>query len=343
VRAKMVRIVAWDIAVKTLSFCMMDLPTFVMQPVSADALSNTHTPTNTPIQKGRLVYSEPIMWDVINVLQDTRICSHTTFQSFTKPVIPCTANAKWYHSKKEAYYCGKHYKKIDQEFPNELTKIESELVKNYTPHEILMKLVRKLDNYPDLCDVEYIILENQPSNNIYMKTMERALMMYFTIKTINNNKTKRIFLINAKNKTNVSKIPYDGHAFVSEKKDKYSQRKDASIFYCKYFINKFYSTQNAAKWINFMDEHKIKMDDLADSFMHCIVSIWQIHFELVYPQLDKFPDEKKYLLIQKIIDTGDHNISIYKDNNGDNTKKTLKPLGKLITELQEKWVWLPSS
>lgn len=162
--------------------------------------------------------------------------------------------------------------------------------------ELQEEMIKQLDKLPHLYDVDYIVLENQPTFNIKMKTIASALYTYYVIRgCVDYDRViKDINYIHPKQK--LTKCGYDGPVYESSKKQKYSRDKDTAIVYCRYFI-----TNTNTKWINFFESHN-KMDDLADSYLHSLA----FFNKFVLESLKKTPVEKIKQMAQE------HNIEISK-------------------------------
>lgn len=124
------------------------------------------------------------------------------------------------------------------------------------------EMVKQLDKLPHLYEVDYIVLENQPTFNIKMKTIASALYTYYIIRgcTDRPRQIKYIYYVHPQQK--LKHCGYDGPEYISIKKQKYQRDKETSIVYCKYFID-------STGWLDFITNHK-KADDLADSFLHAL-------------------------------------------------------------------------
>ncbi len=130
--------------------------------------------------------------------------------------------------------------------------------------DLQKEMVIQLDKLPHLLKAEYVILENQPTFNIKMKTIASALYTYFVIRgciDIEDKIIKNICYVHPKQK--LTHCGYDGPIYESTKKQKYQKDKETAIVYCKYFL------KNNLKWLNFLENHK-KADDASDSYLHAI-------------------------------------------------------------------------
>ena len=137
---------------------------------------------------------------------------------------------------------------------------------------------RKLNEIPQLLDVDYVVIENQPSiKNPQMKSIQMIVYSYFLIlgKIIGNGEKSngyinRVDFCSATNKLKV----YDGPEIIIIKKVcdepdainikqgplKYADKKKLAIEHARYYLK-----DNLA-YTDFFNNHK-KKDDLADSFL----------------------------------------------------------------------------
>ena len=141
---------------------------------------------------------------------------------------------------------------------------------------IFENIPRKLQEIPELLEVDIVVIENQPSlKNPQMKSIQMILYSYFLIlgKVVGNgdqgNYIDKIEFCSASNKLKI----YDGPPILLNKnkneteevkkntKLKYSDKKKLAIEHAKYFIEKY-----NIELLNFFNDHK-KKDDLADSFL----------------------------------------------------------------------------
>jgi hypothetical protein len=123
------------------------------------------------------------------------------------------------------------------------------------------EMVKQLDLLPHLRNVDYVVLENQPTFNIKMKTIASALYTYFVIRGCidHERQIKNICYVHPKQK--LTQCQYDGPDFESTKKQKYQRDKETAIVYCKYFL------RDCPEWLNILESSK-KADDMSDSMLH---------------------------------------------------------------------------
>lgn len=242
------KIAGIDIAVKTLSICIMEFPEYN--------------------DSNMLIYKKPIFWEIFNILDDYPNCAE----------LNCELPAKW-KNEYDKNFCGRH-KKRGKVFKDPI-EIIIRKVKDYSPFDIQTRLVEMLDKYPQIYDIDYMFIENQDQNNSYMCSIASSVFTYYIKKAYidmgENRRLKKINYIRATRKTN--NVPIIGEPFISTKKDAYGKRKETSIVYCQRNCKKY-----APELLDFFESHR-KKDDLADSFQTALAGIWVIHFDQIYPKL----------------------------------------------------------
>jgi len=288
------RVAAWDIGIRNLSICIMDNPIYN--------------------DLNKLIYKEPVFWKVINILEEEPTCNDHG----------CDLPAKW-KNEYQKNFCGRH--KNRGKVIKDLEPIVIRNVKEYTPFELQVCLVKSLDKYPEICNVDYMFIENQDNDNPHMKMMASSLFTYYVKQAfVNKNENvlnseiyqlKYIYYISASKKT--KSVPIIGEPFVSTKTTSYAKRKETSVIYCR---------RNVIEYMNhllgFFDSHR-KKDDLSDSFQTVLAGLWSLHFDHVYPTIT--PEiMTKYCKI--------HGIS---EINAKGKKKTFK---QLVKELEDRYIWI---
>ena len=135
-----------------------------------------------------------------------------------------------------------------------------------------LALYSKMDNKPELLNVDTVLLENQPVLiNPTMKSVQMLLYSYFIMKGIKEKQISNTKPINnikcyqASKKTELIKyLPENEQTLINNKinnlKGNYAKNKKAAIMITNYLIN-----ENPL-WEDFYKNHK-KKDDLADSLL----------------------------------------------------------------------------
>lgn len=165
----------------------------------------------------------------------------------------CAIKAYYYDGENNKYYCKRHGNDSSELY---ITP------KNATLFQKSKMLYQKLIKEPDILDVDYVLIENQPVHkNPKMKSIQMLLYSYYLLKSVengmeNNNKIREILLFNATGKLKI----YDGPEIKSDIKDTHARNKFLAIQYCPYFL------KNDTEWLNYFNNHK-KKDDLADCYL----------------------------------------------------------------------------
>lgn len=145
--------------------------------------------------------------------------------------------------------------------------VDNELMKK-DRNLIFENIPRKLNEIPELLNVDIVVIENQPSlKNPQMKSIQMILYSYFLIlgKVIGSENTtsyiEKIEFCSASNKLKV----YDGPTItLSNKKNSdkltYSEKKKLAIEHAKYYLEK------NIDYKIFFNENQ-KKDDLSDSLL----------------------------------------------------------------------------
>ena len=233
------KVIAWDIGLKNLSYCILQK--------DGDGPLTKHN------------YSV-VDWEVINLYEEE--INKYTCCGLTKKKEICGKKAKYY--KNDKFYCKTHSE-------CDVKKINKPKIKNKNPFEYAKRIKNELDKRPKLCDVNYVIIENQPALvNPIMKTVQIIIFSYFSFKYSPEN-SLLVQNINAKRK---EKLPlndseWEGsiyHKQYQERikiiKSKYTRRKLLCFYYAKMCL------EPSPEMQDFLSNHK-KQDDLTDSFLMC--------------------------------------------------------------------------
>jgi|694.fasta_scaffold17692_1 hypothetical protein len=222
------RIASFDIGIKHLAFCILDI----------DA-NNSHS-----------IYK----WNVINVLEDSQnFCEMiNNKEKKCEKVASIIANGKYCCDKKTCIKSFDLLYPISQHPRSQLKK--SKPVIKEPLFSLCTSIKRVLDNYIDdikSCDI--VVLENQPVlKNPTMKSVQMFIYSHCLI-----NGAKNIALFNANKKLDI----YDGPEIDSKGKSGYTLRKYLSVEYTRFFLKR-----DNSLWIDYFEKNK-KMDDLADCYL----------------------------------------------------------------------------
>lgn len=120
--------------------------------------------------------------------------------------------------------------------------------------DVIKNVIKNLDELNYLYEnANVIIIEKQPKCNPKMRIINNCVYMYYTIKTIDNNKIK-IINYSPKYKLNCCDIKVE-----TKVKSKYQQNKKIGIEHTRFLIKE-------TNWLTFFNGFS-KKDDLADSFL----------------------------------------------------------------------------
>jgi len=193
-------------------------------------------------------------WNVLNLIEDNLVCCCDN-----KNGSPCKSKATFYKMNENQTECRLGFCK-KHTIPD-ANPVITRKVKSISTKEISELLFTTLDKYPDMLQVDTVIIENQPClMNPMIKTIQVLLFSYFMIKGVlkEDSLITDVKAINARNKLSF----YDGPTFPVFSKNKYTQRKKEGIEVCKYILNE-------SEQLDFFLSHN-KKDDLADSFLQGI-------------------------------------------------------------------------
>lgn len=180
-----------------------------------------------------------------------KYCEHEICNGINKNGKKCSMKAYYSDRENNKYYCKKH---------GDSDNLELYLTfKNVSFFQKSKLLYEKIMNEPDILDVDYVIIENQPVHkNPIMKSIQMLLYSYYLIKKMESKKI-RIKEINLLNATEKMKL-YDGPEIKCDIKDLHTKNKFLAIQYCLYFL------KDDGKWLNYFVNQR-KQDDLADCFL----------------------------------------------------------------------------
>ncbi len=119
-----------------------------------------------------------------------------------------------------------------------------------------------LKSLKNLDSLDYVLIENQPVlKNPKMKSIQMIIFSFFLFLAEEKQLSHKVILFNPSTKLKI----YDGPEIISKKKNKYAQRKELSIQYTKYFLEKY----KDKSWLNFFSNNS-KKDDLADAYLQAL-------------------------------------------------------------------------
>ena len=244
----MYKVLSWDIGIKNLSYCILQ-----------KNIDNEIDINNT----NRTKHNHSIIkWEVINLYPDEIKFKHKCNGITLKKNI-CGKNSQYINC--DVYYCKKHKPE------NNLTTLikVSKNKKNKNTFEYALRIKQELDNRPFLCEVDDVIIENQPALvNPIMKTVQTIIFSYFSFKH-SIDKPFGVYTINAKRK---EKLPIEDKDWensdfhknyiirIQNITNKYSKRKIICYYYALMCLNNYQEMNNLLLTHN-------KKDDMTDSFL----------------------------------------------------------------------------
>lgn len=233
------KVIAWDIGLKNLSYCILQK--------NGEGSLTKHNYT-------------VVDWEIINLYPEDS--TYHTCIGLTKKNKTCGKKATY--SKGDEFYCKTHS-------PTDGTKSKKKKVKNRNPFEYARRIKMELDKRPELRDVDYVIIENQPALvNPIMKTVQIIILSYFSFK-YSSDKPYLVQNINAKRKEKLPDNDPDWEESEYKKqylerirtiKSKYNRRKLLCFYYAKLCL------EPSPEMQDFLLNHH-KQDDLTDSFLMC--------------------------------------------------------------------------
>jgi hypothetical protein len=239
-------VLSWDIGVKNLSYCILER-------------NKCNYEDQTLTKQGYFIKD----WDLINLYEDEKEKINYCKEPLKTKGKICNRKGKYYEGDK--YYCNKH--KTDN---SKAIKKPKKLKKS--PFEYSKRIKVELDKRPELLNVNYVIIENQPSQlNPTMKSVQMLLFSYFSYKFNTNEAPSLISVVNV-NAKQKEKLPVNDPDWIgsiyeqrvndryNRVKDRYKRRKILCLEYAKMCL------ENAPEYLSFLDNHS-KQDDLTDCFL----------------------------------------------------------------------------
>lgn len=160
-------------------------------------------------------------------------------------------------------YCHTHLEQMKKAFErnNKLTKIQGTSCMHASLFELGRIMYTTLDKYPEILQVEKVVIENQPTlKNPTMKSIEMILFSYFVHHNFSNVK-----FVSPSGKLRINEDLTKKVLANCKKDDKYDVTKELSIQYCKYIINNLSTSKD--ELLTKLEEAP-KQDDICDAFLH---------------------------------------------------------------------------
>jgi len=179
-------------------------------------------------------------------------------------------------------YCEKHKKIIDKQLLEDNISLKCiKIIKNNNAIKLDLTMIgdalyKRFDTLKELCNVNTVLLENQPVlTNPTMKSIQMFLFSYFIINGIQSESSpcEKIKCYSANQKLDLHKILIDKPEIydnfkniISKLANVYSRNKKLAILLVEYILTHCSINNGCNDLLTFFKEHK-KKDDLADSFL----------------------------------------------------------------------------
>lgn len=239
-------VLSWDIGMKNLSYCILERKSDIREE------DQSHTKHGYYIKD----------WGLIDLFEED-VPAVNYCCGKTKKGTDCNKKAKY--NEDDKYYCKAH--KTEK---SKLTKKVKR--KKRTSFEYAKRINQVLDESPKFLDVNYVVVENQPSQlNPIMKSIQMIIFSYFSFQH-GCEKASNLISVNNVNPRQKEKLPpkddeWTGSSYennylerVANIKDRYKKRKLLCLEYAKFCL------RDAPEYLAYLDNHK-KQDDLTDSFL----------------------------------------------------------------------------
>lgn len=300
------RVLSFDVGVRNLAYCIID-----------------KNNDDFKIEK----------WDLIDLVDDRLVCEHvlrnnrkcgkigkfTVFDINKNSLSCCKAHKKNYeysavqNEKLKCDKCGEKSKMSDPTYKigwceKHCEKLSKQYFKDFKPKKItgqyckqqpIQTLTKKmytiLDTYPEMLNVNDVLIENQPSLiNPMMKTIASVLYGYFVIRgLVDKDRTKstieNIYFKSPSNKLKINQTVTKKQLGGAEnKRDEYVVTKELGKLYCDTLIK-----ASEKKML----ENRQKTDDMCDAFLQGFQYLFSPVPQKYIDLLAKIPDDK--LIVKK--------------------------------------------
>lgn len=254
------KVLSIDCGIRTLSLCLLEIQQ--IKPDKAQEIFSKLSEIRKLINKHSFLRSNQRLSDVLDAVFKYTYSKRFKIIIWKKidlnPALPChKCKQPARYRKANIPFCSKH---------KPTNAIEVQLSQS----ALTRSLVNALDSIPELLTASTVLIENQPSKNNKMKTVQTLLYSYFTIRGIIDAQTiKKVIYVSPKYKlrgtTQEEKQKINELFKTVSQKAPYTQRKEVSVKFTKYILAK-----SAPEYLPFLDQHADKADDLCDSFLQAI-------------------------------------------------------------------------
>lgn len=270
------KICAFDIGIKNLSFCIIEQLSTNFQVLKWELINlSTEQKTCIGVPRKNITCDKKATMSC-KEFPDLCFCSLHSKQ-FRKPkfaICECDEEHKcMYVTSKECnkkstsqiadkYYCSTHAHQVEKQFDTSysICKIKKKSCMKESLQILGDKMYTKLEQLPEILEVDKIVIENQPSfKNPTMKSISILLFAYFVMKHFQN-----IDFVSPSGKLKINETLTNKILKGTPKKDKYKNTKKLAIIYCQKLLEK---DSNKKSSLKILDNPK-KKDDLCDAFLH---------------------------------------------------------------------------
>lgn len=165
--------------------------------------------------------------------------------------------------------CEKHKIMIDRNLDKERTlKKHKVFVKDFTTHDLKLKLLYALDGYSDIfLNVDVVCIENQPAfKNPTMKAISDVMYTWFLMRAnVDNEFTgstiHKITFFSPSNKMKINDMEEELNEEIDNAPNKYKKTKDLAIVHTRKMLS------HDSLCIEHLNSFK-KQDDLCDAYLH---------------------------------------------------------------------------
>lgn len=204
-------------------------------------------------------------------------------------------------------WCDKHYKEEYKDFLKKKTRKLSQNSNKIPLTSLGSSMYEKLDEIPELLQVDDILVENQPTFiNPTMKSVSAILFSYFIMRGIHERKKthstiKNINFCSPSNKIKVGGKKASGKIEKTSTEKVYKITKNLGVKFCKALI------KDNKQWLETIEAYK-KQDDMADAFLQAFI----MNFGPTLP--DYYAEMIKHVDVNDTNDVNDVNDTDNVDN-----------------------------
>lgn len=170
--------------------------------------------------------------------------------------------------------CQKHKDMIERNLDKERNlKKHKVFVKDFTTHDLKLKLLYALDEYSDtFLNVDVVCIENQPAfKNPTMKAISDVMYTWFMMRAFVDNEytgstIQKITFFSPSNKMKVNDMEEELNEEINNAKNKYKKTKDLAIEHTRKMLS------HDTECIEHLNTFK-KQDDMCDAYLHGVYYI----------------------------------------------------------------------